>query len=222
MEQQKLWNAVDEFFEEKLVPERSKVFGGTEQCREWNMPDMNVSALQGKFLQLLVRMNRASRVLEIGTFFGYSSIWMGMGLPENGIIKTIDFKDDFVPEARENIAKAGLADKIEVIFGDAGDILQEMVAEGEQPFDLVFMDADKPRYAEFLELILKLSKPGTVIITDNVVREGEIVNKETHLRGVHGVWRYLDALVKTDRLESTAMQTVGVKGYDGMIISYVK
>jgi predicted O-methyltransferase YrrM len=172
----------------------------------------------------MARMTGARRVLEIGTLGGYSAIWLGRALPpaaRGGTLVTLEFEPKHAEVARGNLARAGLGDVVEVVLGPALESLRRMVAEGVAPFDFVFIDANKTGYADYLEWSLKLSRPGTVIVADNVVRKGAVVDANSADANVQGVRRYNELVAKNPRLSATALQTVGSKGYDGFTIAVV-
>jgi predicted O-methyltransferase YrrM len=181
------------------------------------LPAIDVSAAQGKFLALMVRMTGARRVLEIGTLGGYSTLWMAGALPEGGRIVTLEAEPLHAATARENIARAGMAAKVEVIEGRAVEALARL----EGPFDLVFIDADKPSNPNYLRAALWLSRPGTVIVLDNVIRAGAVVDAGNSDPSVEGVRAAFDLIAAEPRLQATALQTVGAKGWDGFAVMVV-
>ncbi|HEX7644723.1 MAG TPA: O-methyltransferase [Burkholderiaceae bacterium] len=212
------WAAVDDYFSERLAPVDVALQAALASSRAAGMPVHEVSSVQGKFLALLVRMTQARRVLEIGTLGGYSTICIARALPEGGKIVTIERNPDYAAVASRNFAHAGVAAMIEQRVGLAGDVLAQL----EGPFDLVFIDADKPNNPLYLEWALKLARIGTVIVGDNVVRGGAVVDADSTDANVRGVRRFMDMLSVEPRLDSTAMQTVGEKGWDGFSISVVR
>lgn len=212
------WAAVDSYFSGLLAPMDGALAAVLENNRQAGLPAHDVSPVQGKFLALLVAMNRAARVLEIGTLGGYSTIWMARALPQGGTIVTIERSAGHAEVARRNIALAGLESKVDLRVGIAADVLAQL----EGPFDLIFIDADKPNNPLYLDWALKLSRPGTVIIGDNVVRGGAVADAASADANVQGVRRFMDRLSSNPRLDSTAMQTVGEKGWDGFSMSIVK
>jgi len=179
---------------------------------------IEVSAQHGKLLQLIARMCNAERVLEIGTLAGYSTIWLGRALPPGGQLITLEYDPRHADVARANIARAGLADRVEVRVGRAIEALPGLVVD--EPFDLIFIDADKPSTADYFRWALKLSRPGTVIVVDNVVRDGRLVDANGD-GDVQGMRRFLEAAANEARVEGTVLQTVGVKGYDGFALLLV-
>src|SRR5262249_20147875 len=162
-----------------------------------------------KFLQLLATMHRAKRILELGTLGGYSTIWMGRALPADGELLSLEIDASHAAVARQNIARAGLGDRVNVVLGAASETMARLVADGVAPFDLIFIDADKPRIDEYVARSLELSRAGTVIVVDNVVRKGEVINDESEDDSVRGVRRLIDSLSRDARVSCTAMQTVG-------------
>ncbi len=216
------WSAVDQYFTEKLIASDGALDAALLASDDAGLPPHAVAPNQGKLLQLLVVITRARRVLEIGTLGRYSTIWMARGLPPEGRLISLEANAAHADVARANIARAGLADRVEVRLGSAADSLSHLVAEGCEPFDLVFIDADKTSNAAYLDKSLKLSRPGTVIIGDNVVRGGEVIDAHSADPSVRGVRRFFDMLSSHPGLSSTALQTVGSKGWDGFTLSVVR
>jgi predicted O-methyltransferase YrrM len=212
------WAAVDTYFAGLLAPLDGALSQALVANARAGMPAHEVSATQGKFLELLVKLTRAKDVLEIGTLGGFSTIWMARALPTNGRIVTIERNVEYAQVALQNLRVAGIAQKVDLRVGVAIDVLPSL----QGPFDFIFVDADKPNNPAYLEWALKLSRPGTVIIADNVVRGGSVVNAASADPSVLGVRRFLGMMAATDRLDSTALQTVGEKGWDGFSISIVK
>ena len=186
-----------------------------------NMPLGGISPNQGKLLQVFAKMCNAKTILELGTLGGYSTIWLARVLPEDGRVITIEYDENNIAVAKDSIAKAGLTDKIEIRTGKALDILQQLKAENEHIFDMVFMDADKPPYKEYFELALSMSRPGTVIVADNVVRNGKVLDENSTDAAVLGVQRFNKALSENKTVTATILQMVGLKEYDGMAIAVV-
>jgi predicted O-methyltransferase YrrM len=187
-----------------------------------SMAEGSVSAGQGKFLQLMAHMCGAKRILELGTLGGYSTIWLARALQEKGRLITIELNEDHAALARRHIATAGLTHKVDVRVGKCIDILESMIKGNEPSFDLVFMDADKPPYAEYFQLILKLSRPGTIIIADNVIREGKVLDVQNPDPAVQGVLRFNKMLAGEPRVIASVIQTIGIKAHDGMAIAIVR
>ena len=216
------WSEVDSYFSKPLAPEDDVLKASLAANAQAGMPAHDVSAAQGKMLALFIAMTGASRVLEIGTLGGYSTIWMARALPEGGKITTIEFNERHAAVARSNIEKAGLADKVELHVGAALDMLPKIAGEIEAAFDLIFIDADKPNNPNYLEWSLKLSRPGTLIIADNVVRGGAVADPLSDDANVRGVREFLATVAEHPRLDATAIQTVGEKGWDGFALIIVK
>lgn len=212
------WRAVDEYFG-ALVREDAVLVAARESGARTTMPNAEVAANQGAFLALLAHTAGARRVLEFGTLAGYSTIWLARGLPEGGRVVTLELEKRNATVARENLANAGISDRVNLIVGPAADSAMALVDAGEEPFDFVFIDADKPSNPRYLELALMLTRPGALIVIDNVVRDGEVVNAESGDPRVIGVRAVVGALAEDPRLDATAIQTVGVKGWDGLIIA---
>jgi predicted O-methyltransferase YrrM len=216
------WSAVDEYLVSLLLPDDLALDEALARSEAAGLPHINVAANQGKLLELLATIQRSRRILEIGTLGGYSTIWLARSLPKDGTLLTLELEPGNAEVARANIERAGLGSLVEVRVGAAVSSLRELISEGSEPFDFIFIDADKESYPEYLELSLQLSRPGTVIVADNVVRDGEVIDPQSTDERVHGVRKFLDAASLDPRLEGTAVQTVGAKGYDGFAIFLVK
>lgn len=186
------------------------------------LPQISVSATQGKFLQIMALLCNAKKILELGTLGGYSTIWLARALPSNGKLITIEFDKHHAEVAQQNITKAGLENKVDIRIGKAIDILPELIKNNEGPFDMIFIDADKPPYTEYFEYAVKLSRPGTLIICDNVIREGKVLDKNETDEMVRGAQRFNEMLSKNQDVTATIIQTVGSKEHDGMAIAIVK
>ena len=215
------WSAVDRYLADLLVGPDDALDATLAASDDAGLPDIAVAANVGKLLHLMARAMGARRILEIGTLGGYSTIWLARALPEDGRLITLDFNPKHVRVAGENIARAGLARVVEQREGPASDSLSQLVAAGEAPFDFIFIDADKEAYTDYLEWSLKLSRPGTLIVADNVVRSGQVSDAASTDALVQGVRRFLDRLAAEPRVSATAIQTVGVKGHDGLAIALV-
>lgn len=215
------WTAVDRYFADLLLPADEALEGALEAAARAGLPAIHVSPLQGRLLEVLARARGARRILEIGTLAGYSTIWMARALPPGGRLVTLEADARHAAVARENLARAGLAGVVELHLGPALETLPRLAAEGAGPFDLVFIDADKPSYPEYLEWSLRLTRPGSLIIADNVVREGKVVDAASADPNVLGTRRFNERLAAEPRLRATAVQTVGTKGYDGFAIAVV-
>lgn len=216
---QQQWSAVDSYLIDALIPQDpllSQVLANNQRA---GLPAFDVVANQGQFLALLVRMVRAQRVLEIGTLGGYSTIWMARELPEDGELLTLEADPRHAAVARENLRLAGVDKQVTLREGLA---LQTLESLGDRPpFDLIFIDADKPSNPDYLRWALRYSRPGTLIIGDNVVRDGEVVNPRSEDDRVQGVRRFIEMMARDPRLTVTALQTVGSKGWDGFTLAWV-
>ncbi|WP_199141742.1 O-methyltransferase [Pedobacter sp. ASV12] len=219
---QQLFEKVDQYISNLVAPEDKVLQETIQSLDKASMPQISVTPTQGKFLQVLLLMSKAKRVLELGTLGAYSTIWMARAIPADGQVITVEFDPHHANIARQNIEKAGLSHQIDLRIGKAMDVLQELIANQEEAFDFVFIDADKQPYAEYFELALQLSHPGTVIICDNVIREGKVLDENTTDERVKGVQRFNQLLASNTQVEATIMQTVGAKEYDGMAIAVVK
>jgi predicted O-methyltransferase YrrM len=218
---QNLWTEVDRYFCNLLAPSDEKLDAALAANRQAGLPAIDVSPLQGKFLDLLVRVSGARRILEIGLLGGYSTICMARALPEGGRIVTLEVNPRHAEVARANLLNAGVLDRVDLRVGRALDTLPILASSGVGPFDLIFIDADKPSNADYLAWALKLSRPGTLIVTDNVVRDGKVVQAESAEADVQGVRRFTEMMAAEPRLSATVLQTVGVKGYDGFALAVV-
>lgn len=215
------WSTVDAFFAERLTPLDPLLEAVLAANAAAGLPPHDVSPLQGRFLELLVRLTRARRVLEIGTLGGYSTIWMARALPADGCVVTLEADPHHAAIARGNFAHAGLADRVELREGPAVESLNALARAREAPFDLVFIDADKPSNPEYLAFALALTRAGSVIVADNVVRDGAVVEEGSADSRVQGVRRFTELVAGEPRLVATALQTVGVKGWDGFAMALV-
>jgi predicted O-methyltransferase YrrM len=211
------WNTVDSYFAGHLAPDDAALSEALAANADAGLPRIDVSALQGQFLALLVQMTGAKRVLEIGTLGGYSTIRMARALPSDGQVVTIEADEHHAKVAQANFARAGLTQQIELRAGKALDVLPHL----EGPFDLVFIDADKSNNPHYIRWALDLSRPGTVIVVDNVVRGGAVADPKSTDPDVQGVRSLVDIVAAEPRLTATAIQTVGEKGWDGFVIARV-
>jgi predicted O-methyltransferase YrrM len=218
---QEKWAAVDEYVAELLFPPDEALEMALADSAAAGLPDIAISPAYGRLLTLLAQSHGARSILEIGTLGGYSAICLARALPPRGRLITLEFNPIHAEVARANVARAGLADRVEVRVGRAADSLAQLAAGGEGPFDLIFIDADKPGYVEYLHWSLRLSQPGTLIIADNVVREGRVVDAGDEDPNVQGVRQFNEALAAEPRLSATILQTVGGKGHDGLAIALV-
>ncbi|ACU96383.1 MAG: O-methyltransferase [Saccharomonospora viridis] len=213
------WTAVDEYFQEQLAPHDDVLDATQQACAQAGLPDIAVAPNQGKLLQLLARMIDARTILEIGTLGGYSTIWLARALPDQGRLITLEADATHADVAKSNIERAGLSDRVDVRVGRALDILPTLRDEG--PFDLAFIDADKVNNPHYVRWALELGRPGSVIVVDNVVRGGAVIDTGNDDPSVRGTRETVELLRAEPRLDATALQTVGGKGYDGIIIARV-
>jgi predicted O-methyltransferase YrrM len=215
------WSEVDSYFARTLIGSDPALEEALAANAAAGLPSIDVSAPQGKLIHLLARMAGARNVLEIGTLGGYSTIWLARALPDDGRLITLEVNAKHVEIARRNVARAGLGDKVEIRTGAALTILPKLEAEGLAPFDFVFIDADKTNNAAYLEWALRLSRSGTVIVVDNVVREGGVVEAASRDPDIVGVRSMFELIAREPRLSATAIQTVGAKGWDGFALAVV-
>jgi predicted O-methyltransferase YrrM len=218
---QERWSAVDDYLAGKLVGDDSVSAAALAAGAAAELPPITVSASQGKLLELLVRVQGARRILELGTLGGYSSIWMARALPADGRLITLEYEKLHAEVATKNIAMAGFADKVQVRQGAGADSMAALVKEKSAPFDFVFIDADKPGYPAYLEWALKLTRPGSLIVADNMVRQGKVADAKSRDERVQGARKFNALVSKNPKLEATAVQTVGSKGYDGFVLARV-
>ncbi|MBL0046671.1 MAG: O-methyltransferase [Bacteroidetes bacterium] len=216
-----IFSHVDNYISGLLAPEDKALTDTIKSLDTEGVPQHSVSANQGKFLQVMMMACNAKTVLELGTLGGYSTIWIARALPDNGKVITIEVDKHHGDVAQKNIDNAGLSQKVELRVGKALDILPQIIAENHDPFDMIFIDADKPPYTEYFEYALQLSRPGTVIICDNVIREGKVLDMNTTDEKVQGVQRLNRMLSENKKVTATIIQTVGVKEYDGVAIAVV-
>ncbi|WP_296283219.1 O-methyltransferase [uncultured Acinetobacter sp.] len=220
---QQMWSDIDAYIESHLIPEDPILTQTLKNTEAKGFPDhLAVAANQGMLLQMLIQMNKCKRVLELGTFAAYSTMWLARALPQDGYILTIEGRDTHAALGQENIDNAQLPQTVELKVGRAADILNAL-PESTEPFDFIFVDADKQSYPEYLELSLKLSHSGTVIVLDNVIRAGDILDTENHKPSIEGIRDMYKAMQNHPKILScTALQTVGSKGHDGFAIAIVK
>lgn len=213
------WTQVDTYFTD-LLHEEDRILKATlATSSDAGLPDIQVSVPQGKWLHLLVQLCGAKRVLELGTLGAYSTIWMAKALPNDGCLITLEAESLHVQVARQNIANAGLSEKVKVMEGAALDTLKQLTEQKIEPFDFVFLDADKENYPNYLPGILKLMRPGSVLIADNVVRDGAVIQCDHPDPRIQGVRQFNQQVADNPNLEATGIQTVGAKGYDGYLIA---
>ena len=218
---QEQWTAVDDYIADLLVRPDAALQAALNESIKAGLPPHQVSPAQGKLLQLLVRMRGAQNILEIGTLGGYSTIWLARGLSTGGRLVTLESNAGHAEVARANIARAELAEVVEIRVGPALDTLPQLAAEKSGPFDFIFIDADKSNNEPYLSSALGLSATGTVIVADNVVRSGAVVDEASSDPSVIGARRLMEALAAEPRVSATALQTVGVKGHDGFVLALV-
>jgi predicted O-methyltransferase YrrM len=218
LETDALWTAIDDYFNDLLVPRGPELDAALQATEEAGLPPINVAPNQGKLLMLLARIVGARRILEIGTLGAYSTIWLARGLAPGGRLITIEWNPKCAKVAHANLARAGLESQVEVREGRAEDVLPELTAEG--PFDLIFIDADKPNTPLYFQWAVKLARKGSLIVVDNVVREGAIL-KQDGAADVQGMRRFFELAASEPRVSGTALQTVGAKGHDGFAILLV-
>jgi predicted O-methyltransferase YrrM len=218
---QEQWTAVDRYIGDTVVPSDSALDAALEASTRAELPAIAVTANQGKLLHILARLVGARRVLEIGTLGGYSTIWLARALPKGGRVITLEVNPKHAEVARANVARAGVASTVEIRLGTALESLPKLVTEKLGPFDLMFIDADKANIPEYFTWSLKLSRPGSLIIVDNVVRKGAVIDADSDDPDVQGVRRLNEVLAKEKRVTATTIQTVGSKGYDGFTIALV-
>ncbi len=218
---QELWTAVDRYVEDLLVGEDPVLVEALKDSDAAGLPSIQVSPAQGKWLYILAFAMKARKILEMGTLGGYSTIWLGRALPEDGHLISLEYEPRHAEVARRNIARAGLERKVDVRVGAALDSLPEIEKEGAGPFDLIFIDADKENYPGYFEWAVKLARPGSLVIADNVVRHGEVVKPESEDPRVHAVRRMMEMMASDGRVSATVLQTVGVKGFDGFAVAVI-
>ncbi len=216
-----IFSQVDKYISSLLAPEDKPLTDIIDSLEKHGLPQHSVSANQGKFLQVMMIACNAKKILELGTLGGYSTIWIARALPDNGKVITIEIDKHHGDVAQKNIDNAGLSQKVDLRVGKALDILPEIIAEKGEPFDMIFIDADKPPYTEYFDYALKLSRPGTLIICDNVIREGKVLENNSTDEKVQGVQRLNKMLSDNKKVTATILQTVGVKEYDGIAIAVV-
>lgn len=216
------WNAVDTYFADLLIGPDEVLDRALKTSRAAGLPEIQVASNQGKLLSMLARIQGATRILEIGTLAGYSTIWLARALPASGSIVTLELDPKHAAVARKNLEDANLANRVEIRVGRAVETLAAMVEAEEASFDFVFIDADKPSNPAYLDYAVKLSRPGTLIVVDNVVRNGAVADPQSKAPDVIGVRTMIDQIAANPRLDATAIQTVGDKGYDGFALIHVR
>jgi len=218
---EKLWTAVDGYFGDLLAPHDETLEAVVRANRMAGLPAIDVSPLQGKFLQVLVQLTQAKRILEIGLLGGYSTIWMARALAKGGRIISLEFDPRHAEIARANLRRAGVLRRVEIRVGKALSSLRKLGSERVRPFDLIFIDADKENNPQYLRWALKLSRRGTVIVIDNVARHGTVIESRSKEPDIRGTRRCLEMMAAEPRLSAVALQTVGLKGLDGFALAVV-
>lgn len=213
------WNATDDYLAGLLVGDDPTLTATLDANNAAGLPPIDVAAVQGKFLHLLARIRGARRILEIGTLGGYSTIWLARAVGESGRVVTLEFEPRHAEVARRNLDRAGVGDRVDIRVGAALESLPAL--EDEEPFDMVFIDADKENNANYVRAALTMSRPGTVIVVDNVVRAGAVADPSVDDERIRGSREVLELLATESRLDATALQTVGSKGWDGFAIALV-
>jgi caffeoyl-CoA O-methyltransferase len=217
-----LFAAVDAYIEHLFVPDDPVLRAVLQSITESEMPPIQVSPAQGQFLYLLAKLCGARRILELGTLAGYSAIWLARALPADGRLISLEADAKYAEVARRNLERAGLTHLVEIVVGPALEALPALQARGERPFDVVFIDADKENYVAYLEWALRLARPGSLIVADNVIREGRVLAPESGDSFAQSVRAFNAALAAERRVEAIILQQVGVKGHDGLAIAIVK
>jgi predicted O-methyltransferase YrrM len=217
---QELWTKVDEYYA-AIVGEDEALKAAIAESDKAGLPPIAVTANQGKLLMLVAQMIGAKKILEVGTLGGYSTIWLARGLASGGKLITLEYEQKHAEVAQKNFARARLANQIELRVGDATKTMPQLISEGAGPFDLIFLDANKDGYPTYYDNSVKLSRKGTVIVADNVVRDGAVADPATKEEAVRGVQRLAEIIANDKRVSATAIQTVGSKGYDGFSLMRV-
>ena len=218
---QELWTAVDNYIVDTLLPPDEALDAAVRASDDAGLPSIQVSAAQGKFLHLLAKVQGARRILEIGTLGGYRTIWLARALPADGRLITMEIDAKHAEVAKSNIERAGLSAKVSVLNGDAHDLLGDLEAKLDSPFDFIFIDADKATIPFYFESALRMSRSGSLILVDNVVRDGAVIEADSTDASVLGVRKLNEMISTSSRVTATVLQTVGVKGYDGLAIALV-
>ena len=216
------WNDVDAYLCNVLLEEDDTLSQTLRASTQAGLPEINVTPPQGKFLMLLAQIRGATAVLEIGTLGGYSTIWLARGIQPGGRVVTLEVEPASAEVARANVERAGCSELVDIRVAPALETLPQLAAEGAGPFDLVFIDADKANSGNYLHWALELTRPGSVIVCDNVIRHGQILDAESADEDVRGTRAALELAGSDGRLDATALQTVGAKGWDGFLLCVVK
>jgi predicted O-methyltransferase YrrM len=215
------WSEVDDYIDTLFPPPDDALNEALARSDASGLPPISVSFAQGKFLGLLAKMRGSRRILEIGTLGGFSTIWLARSLPRDGVVITLELESKHAVVARANLDQAGVGDLVDVRVGPAVESLRDLIAQGVEPFDFIFIDADKEGYPQYLELSLRLARAGTVIVADNVVRDGQVVDETSDDGRVTAVREFLERAAASEQLEGSVVQTVGPKGYDGFALLVV-
>lgn len=218
---QELWTSVDNYLLSKLHPGDESLIAAVHASDEAGLPAIQVSPMQGKFLYILAKVHNARRILEIGTLGGYSTIWMARALPDDGRLITMEINAKHAEVAKSNVERAGVSHKVEILVGNALELLPELEKRNDAPFDLAFIDADKVSIPTYFESALRMSRPGSLILVDNVVRDGAVIEENSEDTSVQGVRALNEMIAASSRVTATVLQTVGIKGYDGLAIALV-
>jgi predicted O-methyltransferase YrrM len=221
-ENAQLWDAVDVFLSEKLGTTDALLEAALQTSEQAGLPQIQVTPNLGRLLQLLAQTQGATRILEVGTLGGYSTICLARALPPGGCLVSLELDPHHAEIARKNIGQAGLQELVTIKVGDATQLLAELVANKTAPFDFIFLDANKDGYPDYFKLSLQLSRPGTLIVVDNIVRKGAVIDGSSSDANVQGVRHLLDLIAAEPTVSATAIQTVGSKGYDGFILARVR
>ncbi len=216
-----IFEQVDGYIGQLLAPEDSALISTLQSLASNNIDNASISPVQGKLLQVLAKMCNAKNILELGTLGGYSTIWLARAVSQNGKVVSIEYSEEHALIAQNNIKNAGLENTVEIRVGNALDILPQIAAEQLAPFDMIFIDADKPPYVEYFEWALKLARPGTIIVADNIIRNAKVLDANSTDEKVKGVQRFNTWLSNCTQVTATILQTVGAKEYDGMAIAVV-
>jgi predicted O-methyltransferase YrrM len=215
------WAAVDRYITDLLLPSDPVLDAALEASEAAELPPINVTPSQGKFLHLLARIHGARNILEIGTLGGYSTIWLARALPADGHLITLELQPKHADVARANLERAGLTDVVTIRVGKAVETMAELASEGAGPFDLVYIDADKPSNPDYFQWALRLTRPGSVIVVDNVVRDGAVLDAASQDPAIQGTRQLNELMAAEKRVSATEVQTVGMKGYDGFALALV-
>jgi predicted O-methyltransferase YrrM len=216
-----LWVEVEEWIASRVIGRDEVLDEAVKAAEAGGLPSIQVEPPTGKLLNLLARMIGARRILEIGTLGGYSTIWLARALPADGRLITLEANPDYAAVAQKNIANAGVSDRVDLRVGPALDALPKIAEEGVGPFDMVFIDADKSNQDNYLRWALDLTRPGSIIVGDNVVRDGRVLDSDNEDPSIQGIRRFMDLLAAEPRVDATAIQSVGSKGYDGFAVGLV-